>query len=331
MAYAINNILVTGGAGYIGSHIVELLVKEKNNKVIILDNLVTGYKKLINKKAIFVKADIKNKRKLTEIIRQYEINSIIHLAAYLNVSEAEKNKRKYYLNNVKGTENLIKACKNSSVINIIFSSSCAVYGNVKGAVSEYKKPNPGGYYGYTKFKGEELLKKFKKKCNYNFGILRYFNVAGASSSGKIGEIETSHGHLIKNLAIQSLKKIPKVKIFGNNYKTFDGTCIRDYIHVTDLAHIHIKGLNYLQNNKKSFTLNCGYGKGYSVEQIVNIFKRIKKNVSVEYLNRRPGDIAQVYSNTKNFKKIIKWKPKNNNIKKIVLSAINWERRLSKKN
>ncbi len=324
-----NNILVTGGAGYIGSHIVENLVKTKN-KVIIIDNLVTGYKRLIIKKVKFIKADIKNKQDLIKIIKNNKIDAIIHLAAYLNVSEAEKNKKKYYNNNIIGTKNLIEACKNSSVKNIIFSSSCAVYGNVKGAVSEYKKPNPGGYYGYTKFKGEELLKKFKKKYNYNFGILRYFNVAGASPSGKIGEIETSHGHLIKNLAIQSLKKNPKVKIFGNNYKTFDGTCIRDYIHVTDLADIHIKGLEYLKKNKKSFILNCGYGKGYSVEQIVNIFKRIKKNVSVEYLNRRPGDIDQVYSNTKKFKKIIKYKPKHNNIKKIILSAINWERKISKK-
>ena len=252
MSKSSNNILVTGGAGYIGSHIVENLVKSKN-RVIILDNLVTGYKRLINKKAKFIKSDIKNKRNLKKIIKNNKIDSIIHLAAYLNVSEAEKNKKKYYNNNIIGTKNLIEACKNSSVKNIIFSSSCAVYGNVKGAVSEYKKPNPGGYYGYTKFKGEELLKKFKKKYNYNFGIFRYFNVAGASPSGKIGEIETSHGHLIKNLAIQSLKKNPKVKIFGNNYKTFDGTCIRDYIHVTDLADIHIKGLDYLKKIKKSHT------------------------------------------------------------------------------
>jgi len=330
MTKSINNILVTGGAGYIGSHIVENLVKTKN-RVIILDNLATGYKRLINKKAKFIKSDIKNKLDLIKIIKNNKIDSIIHLAAYLNVSEAERNKKKYYNNNIIGTKNLIEACKNSTVKNIIFSSSCAVYGYSKGAVNENKILKPIGYYGYTKLKCEELIKKYKKKYNYNFGILRYFNVAGASPSGKIGEIEAKHGHLIKNLAIQSLKKIPKVKIYGNKYKTKDGTCIRDYIHVTDLADIHIKALDYLVDNKKSFILNCGYGKGYSVKQIVNIFKSIKKNVLVEYLKRRPGDMAQVYSNTKKFKKLLKWKPKHNNVKKIILSAIKWEKKLNKKN
>ena len=320
------NILITGGAGYIGSHIVEQLIKNKRN-VIILDNLVTGYKKLINKKAKFIKADIKNKSKVIKIIKDNNITSIIHLAAYLNVSEAEKNKKKYYQNNIVGTKNLLEACKNSSVKNIIFSSSCAVYGNVKGSVGENKKPNPQGYYGYTKYKGEELVKKLSLKYKFNFGILRYFNVAGASPSGKIGEIETSHGHLIKNLAIQSLKKKPKIKIFGNNYKTRDGTCIRDYVHVSDLADIHIKGLNFLKKNEKSFILNCGYGKGYSVQQIVNISKKIKKNVEVQYQKRRPGDIAQVYANTKKFKKTFKWRPKYNNIKLIIQSAIKWEKKL----
>ncbi len=328
MSRSSNNILVTGGAGYIGSHIVENLVKSKNN-VIILDNLVTGSKKLINKKAKFIKADIKNKKKIKKIILNNNINSIIHLAAYLNVSEAEKNRKKYYKNNITGTKNLLEACRNSNVKHIIFSSSCAVYGNVKGAVNENKKLNPFGYYGYTKQKGEKLIKYYGKKYNYSYGILRYFNVAGASPSGKIGEIEESHGHLVKNLAIESLKKNPRVNIFGNDYKTKDGTCIRDYIHVTDLADIHIKGLDYLRKNDKSFILNCGYGKGYSVKQIVSIFKKIKKNVSVKYLNKRPGDIAEVYSNTKKFKKILNWKARHNNIKKIILSAIKWEKYLNK--
>ena len=320
------NILVTGGAGYIGSHIVEQLIKNKE-KVIILDNLVTGYKKLINKKAKFIKADIKNKSKITKIIKDYNISSIIHLAAYLNVSEAEKNKKKYYQNNITGTKNLLEASKNTNVKNIIFSSSCSIYGNVKGSVDEKRKPNPQGYYGFTKYKGEELVKKLSVKYKFKYGILRYFNVAGASSSGKIGEIEKSHGHLIKNIAIESLKKNPQIKIFGSDYKTKDGTCIRDYVHVSDLADIHIKGLKYLKDNQKSFILNCGYGKGYSVQQIVNIFKKIKKNVEVQYQKRRPGDITQVYANSKKFKKILMWRPKYNNIRLIIQSAIQWEKKL----
>jgi len=199
------NILVTGGAGYIGSHVVEQLVKN-NNKVIIIDNLVTGHKKLINKRTKFIKADIKDKSKIINIIKDNNITSIIHLAAYLNVREAEKNKIKYYKNNITGTKNLLEACKNSNVKNIIFSSSCSIYGSVNGSVSESKKANPKGYYGYTKYKGELLIKKLSRKYKLNYGILRYFNVAGASSSGKIGEIETSHGHLIKNLAVLYLKK-----------------------------------------------------------------------------------------------------------------------------
>ena len=319
-------ILVTGGAGYIGSHIVEQLIKNKK-KVIIVDNLVTGHKELINKKAKFFKIDIKNKLKISKLIKDHNITSIIHLAAYLNVSEAEKNKKKYYQNNIIGTKNILKACENSKVESLIFSSSCSIYGNLKGAVSENRTPNPQGYYGYTKYKSEELIKKLSLKYKFKYGILRYFNVAGASQSGKIGEIEKSHGHLIKNLAIQSLKNKPKVKIFGNDYKTKDGTCIRDYVHISDLANIHIKGLNYLENSKKSFTINCGYGKGYSVQEIVNIFKKIKKNVEIQYEKRRPGDIDQIYANTTKCKKILKWKPKYNNLKMIIQSAVKWEKKI----
>ena len=321
-----NNILVTGAAGYIGSHVVEQLVKNKD-KVILIDNLVTGYKKLINKKAKFIKADIKNKSKISKIIKDYNITSIIHLAAYLNVSEAETNKKKYYQNNIIGTKKLLEACKSSNVKNIIFSSSCSIYGNVKGSVGENKRPNPQGYYAYTKYKGEELIKRYSKKYNYKYAILRYFNVAGASPSNKIGQIEKSHGQLVKNIAIQYLKKKPVMNIYGNNYRTKDGTCIRDYIHVSDLADIHIKSIKYLTKNKKSILLNCGYGKGYSVQQIIDIFKKIKKGVKVHYKKRRPGDIAQVYADTKKFKKILKWKPKYNNITKIILSAIKWESKL----
>ena len=320
-------ILLTGGAGYIGSHIVEQLINSKN-KIIIFDNLETGHKRLINRKAVFIKDDIKNRKILNLIIKKYKIDTIFHLAAYLNVSEAEKNKWKYKQNNIQGTKNLLLACKNSNVKNFIFSSSCSVYGNINGSVSERKKLNPQGYYAYTKFVGEELVKKYSKKFKYKYGILRYFNVAGASDSKKIGEIEKSHGHLIKNLAIESLKNKPIINIYGNDYPTKDGTCVRDYIHVSDLASIHIRGLGYLNKVKKSFIVNCGYGKGYSVKEIVDIFKKIKKKLFINYQKKRPGDIAQVYSDTKKFKKLFKWKPKNNDMSKIIKSAIKWEKKFN---
>ena len=321
------NILVTGGAGYIGSHIAELLTKNKLNQVYIIDNLSTGHKILINKKSKFFKGDINNKKLIKEIIYKYNIDTIFHLAALLNVSDAETNKKKYKINNISGTKNLILSLKDTKVKNLIFSSSCSVYGNIKGSVNENKKRNPQGYYAYTKFKGEELVKKYSKKFNYKYGILRYFNVAGASKSGKIGEIEKSHGHLIKNIAIQSLKKKPILNIYGNNYPTKDGTCIRDYIHVSDLADIHIKGLDFIYKKNKSFILNCGYGKGYSVLEIAAKFKKIKKNLSIKFVKKRPGDIGQVYSDTKKFKKLLKWKPRYNDINKIIKSAIRWEKKL----
>ena len=322
------NILLTGGAGYIGSHICEQLVKNKINNIYILDNLSTGHRRLINKKAYFIKGDIKNFPLIRKIIIKYKIQTIIHLAASLNVSEAENNKRKYYQNNIKGTKNLILSCKNSNIKNFIFSSSSSIYGNTKGGVDENKKPNPKMFYAYTKYEGEKLVKKYSKKFKYNYAILRYFNVAGASESGQIGDIETSHGHLIKNIAIEALKKKPVINIYGNNYPTKDGTCIRDYIHVSDLADIHLKSFNYLNLHNKSVILNCGYGKGYSVKQIVNIFKKIKKNLIINYKPKRPGDVAQMYSNTKKLKQTFKWKAKFNNINLIIKSAIKWEKKLS---
>ena len=321
-----SNILITGGAGYIGSHVAEVLVKKKYN-VIVFDNLITGHKKLINKKAQFINGDIKNFNKLSKVIKNFKINSIIHLAAFLNISEAEKNKKKYYKNNVIGTLNLVKACKNSKVKNIIFSSSCSVYGNVNGSVKETTKTNPQGYYAYTKLKSEKIIKHYSKKLNYNYFILRYFNVAGASESGKIGQIESSHGQLIKNLAIASLKINPEVNIYGNDYNTRDGTCVRDYIHVSDLADIHLKFIQNQFTKKKSYIVNCGYGRGYTVKEVVDIFKLIKKNVVVSYQKRRLGDIGQVFANTKKLKKVIKWIPKFNNMKKIILSSIKWEKKI----
>tara|TARA_A100001015_G_scaffold177339_1_gene197215 strand:+ start:854 stop:1834 length:981 start_codon:yes stop_codon:yes gene_type:complete len=324
-----NSILVTGGAGYIGSHIVEELVKTKS-KIIILDNLSTGYKKLINKKAVFIKGDVKSYISLLKIIKKYKIESIIHLAACLNISEAERNKEKYYKNNVLGTLNVVKCCKNTTIKNIVFSSSCSIYGNTTGAVSERKKANPNGYYAYTKYEGEKIIKKYAKKLKYNFAILRYFNIAGASKTNKIGEINSSYGHLFKNIAIQSLNKKPVINIYGKDYKTKDGTCVRDYMHVSDLSSAHIKALKFINNKSKSITLNCGYGKGYSVLEIVKIFKKMNNKLQINFTKRRIGDASSVFANTKKFNKILNLKMKYNNMRKILISSIKWERVIGRK-
>ena len=316
------NILITGGAGYIGSHVTEFLVKNKK-KVFIVDNLSTGFKKLINKKAKFFKIDINNTKKIREIIIDNNINSIIHLAAVLSVGESEQYPKKYYRINVAGTERLLKAINNTSVKNIIFSSTCAVYKDGFSNVSENTQLKPSSVYGKTKLEGEKLIQSFCKKNNLNYGILRFFNVAGASPSGKIGQINRGD-QLFKNLSLEVHKKNPVFKIYGTNYKTKDGTCIRDYIHVSDLANIHIETLKYINDKSKSLILNCGYGKGYSVLDIVKILKKINKKLIIYYLPKRSGDIAQVYANTKKFQKLLKWIPKYNNINKIIKSAIKWE-------
>jgi UDP-glucose 4-epimerase len=322
----IKNILITGGAGYIGSHITEILVKRKKN-IFILDNLSTGHRKLINKKAKFFFTDIKKLDLIKKILISRKIDSVIHLAAVLSVGESEKNPLKYKKINVDGTKKLLSSFKNSNVKNLIFSSTCAVYKDGLQKVSEKSKLRPTSVYGKTKLSGERLIKNFCKKNKINFGILRFFNVVGASLSGKIGQINRGD-QLFKNFAIELKKRRPNFKIYGDDYKTKDGTCIRDYIHVTDIAEIHLKVLEKVNEKNNSVILNCGYSKGISVKDVVEKFKKnTKKDVSIKILKKRRGDMAKITANTSKLKKYIKWKPKFNNLDLIVKSCIKWEKRL----
>tara|TARA_B110000438_G_C15785282_1_gene638164 strand:+ start:886 stop:1887 length:1002 start_codon:yes stop_codon:yes gene_type:complete len=326
-----NKILVTGGAGYIGSHVIEELVKIKK-KVVILDNLKNGYRSLINKKANFIKGDVLNIELLKRVIKKNNISTVIHLAGLIDVIESEKYKKKYYKNNVQGTANLLTAIKNSSVKNLIFSSSAGVYGNVKKAAKETMSTKPINYYALTKLKCELLIKKNSKSYNFNYAILRYFNVCGASPSGKIGIINKKNQSLFKILARESLKKKPVINIYGNEHKTSDGTCLRDFIHVSDLAAIHLKALEELNKKNKSFLINCGYGKGNSVLQIAKLFKNhINKLTEIKFQKARKGEISISYSNTDKMKKILKWKPKYNNINLILKNVVNWEKKILKLN
>ena len=320
----IKNILITGGAGYIGSHIVELLVKNKK-KIFIVDNLSTGYRKLINKRAIFFKVNINDKKKLRSIIVNNKVDSIIHLAASLVIGTGEKYPKFYYKNNVLGTKNLISACLGTTVKNFIFSSTAAVYKDNINKVTEKSKIRPKSVYGKTKLKAEKLIIKYCKKNKINYGILRYFNIVGSSPSGKIGLINKDD-HLFKNFSIQTFKKKPVFKIYGTNYNTKDGTCIRDFIHVSDISQIHLKILEKINKTKKSKILNCGYGKGISVKQVSREFaKYANKRLQVINMPRRNGDLIKVVAGNKNLNKFIKWRPKFNNLSIMVKSSLLWEK------
>ena len=268
------NILITGGAGYIGSHVTETLIKNKK-KLFIVDNLSTGFKKLINKNAKFHKVNILDSEKIKQIIFKFKIDSVIHLAGSLVIGFGEKNPKLYYKNNVLGTKSVLLACKNTSVKNFIFSSTAAVYQDKQKIVHERSKIKPKSVYGKTKIKAEKLIISNCKKFKINYAILRYFNVCGASPSGKIGLISKTDS-LFKNISVALMKKNPVIKIYGNDYNTPDGTTIRDYIHVSDLADVHYRILKKISETNKSTIVNCGYHKGTSVRDAVNEFKKQSK-------------------------------------------------------
>ena len=321
------NILITGGAGYIGSHVAEILINKKK-KIFIIDNLSSGFKKLLNKKAHFINLNILNTSKLKKIIIHNKIDSVIHLAASLIISVGEMHPKLYYKNNVLGTKSLLRACNNSLVKNFIFSSTAAVYKEGQKIVSEKSKVNPKSVYGKTKLLAEKHIILDCKKMKINYGILRYFNVCGASPSGKIGIISKGD-HLFKNISVEVMKKKPVIKIYGNDYNTPDGTAIRDFIHVSDLAEVHYQVLQKISKTKKSKILNCGYNRGLSVKEVIEEFKKqIKRPISVKFQNRRAGDMEILISNNKYLKKLINWKPKHNNLSSIVRSCIRWEKRIN---
>jgi len=321
-------ILITGGAGYIGSHVAELIIKNKK-KIFIVDNLSTGFKKLINKKAKFYNINILETKKIKQIIIDNKIDSVVHLAGSLIIGLGEKKPKLYYKNNVHGTKSILSACKNTPVKNFIFSSTAAVYKDKQNIVHEKSKVRPKSVYGKTKVKAEKLIISNCKKLRINYAILRYFNVCGASASGKVGLISNTDS-LFKNLSLALNKKNPIIKIYGNNYNTLDGTTIRDYIHVSDLADAHYKILEKISKINKSMIINCGYSRGLSVNEVVNEFKnQSRKKIKILYQKRRVGDLSIVIANNKKLKNTINWKPKYFKLSTIVRSCIRWEKTINR--
>ena len=325
-----NNILITGGAGYIGSH-VSLLLIEKGYNITIIDSLITGNKQLVPKKAKLEICDIADTKKITKILKDTRFKAVLHFAGLIRVDESIKYPEKYIESNYQKAKIFLDTCFKNDLNKVIFSSTAAVYGNPKkDKVIESDELNPLNPYANSKLMLENYLTNKSKNSNVKHIILRYFNVAGADEKMRTGLMSNFSTHLIKIASEVATKKRNKLVINGDNYNTPDGTPIRDYIHVSDLADIHLKSLEYLLKNNKSEIFNCGYGKGYSIKEVINCLNNlIETNIKVEIGPRREGDSGCIVSNPEKFIKIMSWKPKFNDLKYILKTAISWEEKLNK--
>ncbi|MGG7178486.1 UDP-glucose 4-epimerase GalE [Clostridium paraputrificum] len=317
-------ILVCGGAGYIGSHTVHQLINQ-NEDVIIVDNLQSGHRGAINKKAKFYEGDIRDRDFLDNVFKSNSIDSVIHFAANSLVGESMTNPLLYFNNNVYGMQVLLETMVKHSVKNIVFSSTAAVYGEPKSVpILEDSETNPTNPYGETKLTMEKMMKWVSSANGINYVSLRYFNVAGALDDGSIGEDHTPETHLIPLILQVPLKKREFITVFGDDYPTEDGTCIRDYIHVLDLANAHIKAVNYLRAGNESNIFNLGNGTGFSVKEMIDATKLVtKEDIKVVMGERRAGDPAILIASSEKANKILNWTPKYTDIKDIINSAWTW--------
>ncbi|MCR3758294.1 UDP-glucose 4-epimerase GalE [Clostridium felsineum] len=318
------SILVCGGAGYIGSHTVHELV-ENGAEVVIVDNLQSGHLQAVNKKAKFYKGDIRDSEFLDKVFSENKIEAIIHFAANSLVGESMQKPLLYFNNNVYGMQILLESMVKHNIKNIVFSSTAAVYGEPKNIpILENDATNPTNTYGETKLTMEKMMKWSSKAYGINYVALRYFNVAGALDDGSIGEDHNPETHLIPLILQVPLKKRPFITVFGTDYATDDGTCVRDYIHVIDLADAHIKAVEYLKNGGSSDIFNLGNGIGFSVKEMIDAAKDVtKQDIKVEYGERRSGDPAKLVASSEKARKVLGWSPKFTNVKDIIKDAWNW--------
>ncbi|WP_352420075.1 UDP-glucose 4-epimerase GalE [Proteiniborus sp.] len=316
-------VLICGGAGYIGSHCVYELI-EKGEKVVVIDNLQTGHINAVHKSAIFYQGDIRDIDFLNTVFSKHNIEAVIHFAANSLVGESMTEPLKYFDNNVYGMEVLLKAMVLNNVRKIVFSSSAAVYGEPKSIpIKEFDLAEPTNPYGETKLAMEKIMKWVDTAHGIKYVSLRYFNVAGAHPNGLIGEDHNPETHLIPLVLQVPLKKREKINVYGNDYNTKDGTCIRDYIHVMDLISAHLLALEYLRKGNDSNIFNLGNGLGFTVNEIIEASEEvIETSIAKEIISRRPGDPAILIASSEKAKNILGWVPEYTEIKDIISSA--WE-------
>ncbi len=325
------NILINGGAGYIGSHVLKQLGEEGKHNLTVIDNLVTGFEDAITY-GEFINADLSDYDTIDKIFEEKKFDAVIHFAASLVVPESVSDPLKYYMNNTANTANIIRLCIKYNVNKFIFSSTAATYGEPDAdqiPVKETTPTAPINPYGSSKLMSETVLKDtaFAFK-DFNYIALRYFNVAGASIDGKIGQSTLNATHLIKVAAETALGKRDKMFVFGDDYNTPDGTCIRDYIHVEDLASAHLKALEYLDEHNQSNIFNCGYGHGFSVKEVLDTMRKVSDvNFVADMHDRRAGDPAILISDNSKIRSIMKWEPKYDDLELICKTALEWERKI----
>jgi len=316
-------VLLTGGAGYIGSHVAKLLTKY-GYEVIVIDNLFSSQPQKIYGK--FYKLDLREEEKLLEIIKKEKPDIVLHFASFISVPESIEKPFTYYENNVGNTIKLLSAMKKAGIKNFLFSSSAAVYGVPEiipvPETAELKPINP---YGETKAMIERILRDMAKVGEINYISLRYFNVAGADPEGELGPNYKQPTHLIIRALKVAKGEIPYLEIYGTDYPTPDGTCIRDYIHVMDLATAHLLALEYLLSKGESIVLNCGYGRGFSVREVISVVKKVTGiDFKVIETKRRAGDPPILIADNTKIKKILKWEPKYNSLETIIKDSWKWE-------
>jgi len=321
-------VLVTGGAGYIGSHMVYELA-DAGERVVVLDNLSTGFDWAVAKGVPLVVGETGDQALVARLIREHGVDAIIHFAASIVVPDSVRDPLGYYRNNTMNSRALIECAVKGGVRHFIFSSTAAVYGNpTEIPVREDSATLPISPYGWSKLMTEIMLRDAGSAHGLQHVILRYFNVAGADPKGRTGQSTRAATHLIKVAVEAVLGLRPKLDVFGDDYPTPDGTCIRDYIHVSDLARAHADALRYLRSGAPSLTLNCGYGHGFSVLEVIEAVKRVSGiDFKVDIAPRRPGDPAQIVAHSERARSKLDWQPRYDDLSTIVRDALNWEREL----